>query len=114
MRFLERKSRLLQRHRSVHRPARNATVNSASSITTSGLETITDFGLTYSNFSFYAGSGGGISLVEAEPSYQVGVVPTALATTLNEASGYTVTPLGGGDYLVRIRHLSGKQIRVTG
>lgn len=69
----------------------NATVNSASSITTSGLETITDFGLTYSNFSFYAGSGGGISLVEAEPSYQVGVVPTALATTLNEASGYTVT-----------------------
>jgi subtilase family serine protease len=68
-----------------------ATVNSGSSITTSGLTTITDFGLTYYDFSFYSGSGGGISLIEPQPSYQVGVVPTALATTVNEASGYTVT-----------------------
>jgi subtilase family serine protease len=69
----------------------NATVNSATSITTSGLTTITDFGLTYSDFTFYSGSGGGISLVEAQPSYQAGIVPPALATTENTASGNTVT-----------------------
>jgi subtilase family serine protease len=68
-----------------------ATVNSSSSITTSGLTTITDFGLTYYDFSFYAGSGGGISLIEPQPAYQVGVVPAALATTVNEASGNTTT-----------------------
>jgi subtilase family serine protease len=69
----------------------DATVNSGSSVTTSGLTTVTDFGLTYSDFSFYAGSGGGISLVEPQPSYQASVVPSILATSLNEASGYTVT-----------------------
>jgi subtilase family serine protease len=69
----------------------NATVNSAASVTTTGLTYITDFGLTYANFSFYAGSGGGLSLVEAQPSYQVGVVPASLATSLNEASGSVVT-----------------------
>ena len=68
-----------------------ATVNSSSSITTSGLTTITDFGLTYYDFSFYSGSGGGISLIEPQPAYQVGVVPTALATTVNESSGSTIT-----------------------
>ncbi len=67
-----------------------ATVNSSSSITTSGLTTTTDFGLTYYDFSFYSGSGGGISLIEPQPAYQVGVVPAALATTENVASGYTV------------------------
>jgi subtilase family serine protease len=67
------------------------TVNSATSITTAGLTTVTNDGLTYADFSFYSGSGGGISLVEPQPSYQVGVVPTSLAESLNEASGYTVT-----------------------
>ena len=67
-----------------------ATVNSATSITTSGLTYTTDFGITYADFVFYAGSGGGISLIEPQPSYQVGIVPTALATSLNLASGYTV------------------------
>ncbi len=67
-----------------------ATVKSESSVTTSGLETNNAFGLTYSTFSFYAGSGGGLSLLYAEPSYQVGVVPAALTTTLNEASGFPV------------------------
>ena len=69
----------------------DAVVNSAKSVTTSGLQTVTDFGLTYSDFSFYAGSGGGISLLEAQPSYQAGVVPASLATTLWEASGNGVT-----------------------
>jgi subtilase family serine protease len=69
----------------------NATVNSAASVKTSGLVTTTNFGLTYSDFSFYSGSGGGISLVESQPSYQAGIVPSSLATSLNLASGYTVT-----------------------
>ena len=69
----------------------NATVNSATSITTSGLTYVTDFGITYADFSFYGGSGGGLSLIEPQPSYQVGIVPATLATTLNEASGYTLT-----------------------
>jgi subtilase family serine protease len=69
----------------------DATVNSAKSITTSGVTQTTNFGLTYGDFSFYGGSGGGISLIEPQPSYQAGVVPTALATTLWEASGYGVT-----------------------
>jgi subtilase family serine protease len=67
-----------------------ATVNSATSITTSGLTTISDFGLTYYDFTFYSGSGGGVSLLEPQPAYQAGVVPAALATSLNYASGYTV------------------------
>ena len=69
----------------------DATVNSATSVTTSGLTMVTDFGITYADFSFYAGSVGGISLLESQPSYQVGVVPSVLATSVNEASGYTVT-----------------------
>jgi subtilase family serine protease len=68
----------------------DATVNSPTSVTTSGLTYTTDFGLTYADFSFYAGSGGGLSLVEPQPSYQAGIVPSTLATSLNEASGYVV------------------------
>ncbi len=68
----------------------NATVNSATSITTSGLTATTLYGTTFPAFGFYAGSGGGISLLENQPAYQANVVPTALATTLNEAAGYTV------------------------
>jgi subtilase family serine protease len=69
----------------------NATVNNAVSVDTSGLTTITDFGLTYADFSFYGGSGGGISLIEPQPSYQAGIVPATLATSLDEAVGYVVT-----------------------
>ncbi len=71
-----------------------AQVNSATSVTTTGLETATNFGLTYYDFAFYAGAGGGISLIEPRPSYQIGVVPAALSTTLNLATGNstTVTP----------------------
>ncbi|WP_419727792.1 S53 family peptidase [Lichenicola sp.] len=68
----------------------DATVNSKTSITTSGLTTTTADGLTFADFSFYAGSGGGISLLEAQPAYQASVVPASLATTLNEANGYSV------------------------
>jgi len=66
------------------------TIKSASSVTTSGLETTSNFGYTYSDFTFYAGSGGGISIVEPQPGYQASVVPATLATTLNEADGYSV------------------------
>jgi subtilase family serine protease len=68
----------------------DATVNSAKSITTSGLVQITAFGYTFDDFAYYAGAGGGISLISAQPSYQAGVVPEALATTYNLASGFTV------------------------
>lgn len=69
----------------------DVTVNSALSITTSGLATTTVDGTTYSDFSFYSGSGGGISLIEPQPAYQASVVPATLATSLNEAAGETVT-----------------------
>ena len=68
-----------------------ATVNSGTSITTTGLETTAAFGYTYPAFAFYAGSGGGLSLVSPQPSYQVGIVPDALATTLYTASGSAFT-----------------------
>ncbi len=68
----------------------DATVNSATSITTSGLTTTSNYGYTYSDFSFYAGSGGGISLLETQPSWQAGIVPSTLATYLNPASGNTI------------------------
>lgn len=67
------------------------TVNSANSITTSGLATVTNFGITYDDFTFYSGAGGGISLLFAQPSYQTGIVPAALTVSLNEAGGNTVT-----------------------
>ena len=69
------------------------TVNSATSITNSGITTATTNGVTYDAFTFYSGSGGGISLIEPQPAYQAPVVSAALATTLNEAAGYQV-PLG--------------------
>jgi len=67
----------------------DVTVNSAASVTTSGVATTSAFGYTFDDFSFYAGSGGGISLLEPQPSYQAAAVPLALSTTLNLASGYT-------------------------
>jgi subtilase family serine protease len=67
----------------------DVTVQSATAVQTSGLATASNFGYTYDDFAFYAGSGGGISLLESQPSYQAGVVPDALATTLNLASTYT-------------------------
>ena len=67
------------------------TVNGGTSITTSGLTQETVLGVAQNAFAFYSGSGGGISLIEPQPGYQAGVVPAALATTLNEASGNTVT-----------------------
>ena len=69
------------------------TVNSATSITDSGVATATLGGVTYDAYTFYSGSGGGISLVEPQPDYQAPVVSAALATTLNEAAGGQV-PLG--------------------
>lgn len=69
----------------------DVTVNSATSITDSGLAQVTNFGLTYDDFSFYSGAGGGISLLEAQPSYQVGAVSATLASTVNLASGFTET-----------------------
>jgi subtilase family serine protease len=67
----------------------DATVNSAKSVTTSGVMQTSAFGYTFDAYSFYSGSGGGISLLERQPSYQAHVVPEALATTLNLASGFT-------------------------
>ena len=67
----------------------DVTVNSAKSVTTSGVAQTTAFGVTFDDYSFYSGAGGGISLLETQPAYQAGVVPEALATNLNLASGYT-------------------------
>jgi subtilase family serine protease len=66
----------------------DATVKSSKLIEDSGVATVSNFGYTYDDFSFYAGSGGGISLLESQPSYQAGIVPYVLATTLNLASDY--------------------------
>ena len=68
----------------------NATVNSSSSITTSGLTKETVDGTTYAAFAFYSGSGGGVSLIEPQPSYQAGAVPAALSGNVIYANGYTV------------------------
>jgi subtilase family serine protease len=67
----------------------DVTVKSRTSIVDSGVATTSNFGFTYDDYSFYAGSGGGISLLEAQPSYQAGIVSDALATTLNLASAET-------------------------
>ncbi len=67
----------------------DVTVHSATSVTTSGVTQTSAFGYTFDDYVFYAGSGGGISLLETQPSYQAPVVPAYLATTLNLASGYT-------------------------
>ena len=68
----------------------NATVNSGTSITTTGLVTTTAFGATFSAFAFYSGAGGGISLLAPQPDYQVGIVPDYLSTSLNLASGQVI------------------------
>jgi subtilase family serine protease len=67
----------------------DVTVKNARSVATSGVAQTTAFGVTFDDYSFYSGAGGGISLLETQPAYQAGVVPAALATTLNLASGYT-------------------------
>jgi subtilase family serine protease len=67
----------------------DVTVQNATHVTTSGVAQTTAFGVTFDDYSFYAGAGGGISLLETQPAYQAGVVPAALATTLNLASGYS-------------------------
>jgi len=69
----------------------DVTVNSAHSVTDSGVETTSAFGYTFDAYTFFAGSGGGISLLESQPSYQAAVVPAYLAVTLNLASGYSET-----------------------
>jgi subtilase family serine protease len=69
----------------------DATVNSAASVTDSGVTQTTAFGYTFDAFAFYSGSGGGISLLEAQPSYQATAVPYYLATSLNLASGAVET-----------------------
>jgi subtilase family serine protease len=67
----------------------DVTVKSKTLIEDSGVATVSNFGYTYDDYSFYAGSGGGISLLESQPSYQAAIVSYALATTLNLASTYT-------------------------
>ena len=69
----------------------DATVKSATSMIDSGVAQVTNFGFTYDDYEFYSGSGGGISLLEAQPSYQATAVPAYLAASLNLASGYTET-----------------------
>jgi subtilase family serine protease len=69
----------------------DATVKSATSVITSGVTTTTAFGETFDDYVFYSGSGGGISLLESQPSYQAAAVSTVLATSLNLASGFTET-----------------------
>jgi len=54
-----------------------ATVNSATSVTDSGV----------AGFSFYAGAGGGPSFVWEEPSYQSGVVPAPLTKRTFDLNG---------------------------
>lgn len=67
-----------------------ATVNSGTSITTSGVVKTTNYGLTYDAYTFYAGSGGGISLLFGQPDYQVSTVPSDLSTYLNLGNGNQV------------------------
>jgi subtilase family serine protease len=69
----------------------NAKVHGAHKVTTSGLAQTSFEGIPYDDFVFYSGAGGGISLLETQPSYQVGTVSAALSTTLNLASGFTET-----------------------
>ena len=69
----------------------SAHVDSGTSITTAGLTTTTALGYTFPAFAFYSGAGGGISLVSPQPSYQAGIVPDTLATTLHSANGTSFT-----------------------
>ena len=67
-----------------------ATIDSSSSVTTTGLSKETIDGTTYADFIFYAGSGGGVSLIEPQPAYQAGIVPAALSSQVFYANGYSV------------------------
>jgi subtilase family serine protease len=69
----------------------DVTIKSSKSVTTSGVAQTTVLGYTFDDFEFYSGAGGGISLLEAQPSYQAKAVPAILATSLNLASGYVET-----------------------
>jgi subtilase family serine protease len=69
----------------------DVTITSSKSVTTSGVATTSAFGSTFDDYEFYSGSGGGISLLEAQPSYQAKAVPADLATSLNLASGFVET-----------------------
>jgi subtilase family serine protease len=60
-------------------------------VTDTGVQTASNFGVTYDDYVFYSGSGGGISLLETQPSYQAGAVPANLAVSLNLANASTVT-----------------------
>jgi subtilase family serine protease len=67
----------------------DAQVDSMASVTTSGLTKVKlDSGQRFADFSFYAGSGGGISLLYGQPAWQASVVPAELAYTLNPISGF--------------------------
>lgn len=68
-----------------------ARVNSGTSVTTAGLTSTSVSGSTFYDFSFYAGSGGGISLIEPQPAYQAGIVPASLASTLYDAAGDAIS-----------------------
>jgi subtilase family serine protease len=67
------------------------TVNSAISVTDTGVAQTSAFGYTYDDYSFYSGAGGGISLLEAQPAYQAAAVSSTLSHTLNLASASAVT-----------------------
>ena len=67
----------------------DVTVKSAKNVQTSGLETTTAYGYTFDAFAFYSGAGGGVSVLEMQPSYQASAVPAALSDTLNLANGNT-------------------------
>jgi len=69
----------------------DVTVHSATHITDSGVAQTEAFGFQYDDYSFYSGSGGGISLLEPQPAYQATAVSPVLATSLNLASGFTET-----------------------
>ena len=65
----------------------DVTVKSAKNVQTSGLETTTAYGYTFDAFAFYSGAGGGVSVLEMQPSYQASTVPAVLSDTLNLANG---------------------------
>ena len=65
----------------------NATINSGTSISDTGVLQASAFGYTFDAMIYTFGSGGGISPSELQPDYQASVVPAALSTTLNTAGG---------------------------
>ena len=65
----------------------NALVNSVSSISTTGPVTTVVNGVTYDAYAFYSGAGGGISVNNLQPDYQVGVVPASISHIIYAADG---------------------------